>query len=132
MSCSCECDEYLESYKQLTSYTAASKRLPQSQWVVEHPAVVMHTVPALTEFVAAANLFHSSIWNQVKKNGVLKVTIISGTVVLLTIPMGPTGAVDFGDNAEEKFILETHEVMVASWASPDGAVVRVEAFSKAV
>lgn len=132
MSCSCECDKFLESYKQLTSYTAASKSLPQNQWIVEHSAVAMHTVPALTQFVSAANLFHPSIWNQVRKNGVLRVTIISGTVSLLTIPMGPTGAVDYGDTAEEKFILEAHEVMVASWASPDDAVVRVEAYAKAI
>lgn len=132
MACTCECDKYLESRKQLTTYTDASKSLPQNQWVVEHSAVVMHTVPVLTEFISMANLFHSSIWNQVKKNGVLKVTVLTGgTVKLLTTPMGATGAVDFGDIPSEVFILETHELMGASWASPNAAVVRVEAYGKA-
>lgn len=125
-----ECDNFLDGYKQLTSYTAGSNPLPQSQWVVENSAVVMRTVPALTEFISAVDLFHSSIWNQVKKNGVLKVSVMSGTVKFLTTPMGSTGAVDYGDIAPKQFIIETGELMGFNWASSDSALVRIEAYGK--
>lgn len=128
---SCGCDDFLKGYKQLTTYTQETESLPPSQKVVEHSAVQDYTVPSTTEFISLVEIFHSSIWDKVVKNaGILRITVLSGTVKILTVPMGSTGAVDFGEASPEIFILESHELMGSNWASPDGAIVRVEAYGK--